>query len=370
MKIGIITFHHTTNYGATLQAYALSKALERWGHTVEIIDYRPKGAVAFYVKQLLPIRNRQLEWNPDFYRHIVKAFRMRRFLHASLNLSQLKCYSKHGLSEIFKTAGYDAVITGSDQVWCLNTRFRSFDPSYFLDFFKAGNGCLKISYAPSVGETKSFKEKRDTVRSLLKEFDYVSVRDHHSASIIKKECDIVPTKVLDPTFLIDYSDILTPPQVDSNYLLVYNHKKLGNSQRETIQHIAKTKALTIVAIGDVWDVADQSLVSVSPKEWLGYFKYATYVFTNTFHGTIFSLLFKKDFTVYLEQGKRNKIFDLLSPLDLEDRIITDLTDHCHVDSSAVDYDRVYQRLTPQIDGSKAFLAQIFDPASCLMGASL
>ena len=215
MKIGIMTFHHTTNYGATLQAYALSRALELWGNTVEIIDYRPKGAVSFYVRQLLPIRNKRLEWNRIFYKHIAKAFRMRNFLHSSLNLSQLKCYSQAGLSEIFKTSNYDAVITGSDQVWCLDTKFRKFDPSYFLDFFRASDGCLKVSYAPSVGETKSFKEKRETIRSLLKEFDYVSVRDHHSASVIQKECDIASRKVLDPTFLVNYDDVLTPPKIES-----------------------------------------------------------------------------------------------------------------------------------------------------------
>ena len=364
MKIGIITFHHTTNYGATLQAYALSRALELWGNTVEIIDYRPKGAVSFYARQLLPIRNKRLEWNGDFYKHIAKAFRMRKFLHSALNLSQLKCYSQSGLSEIFKTSNYDAVITGSDQVWCLDTRFRQFDPSYFLNFFRASDGCLKVSYAPSVGETKSFREKRDTIRSLLKEFDYVSVRDRHSASVIQKECGIASRKVLDPTFLVNYDDVLTPPRIENKYLLVYNHKKLGNVQKEAIQHIAKTKTLKVISIGDVWDIADHNFVSVSPKEWIGYFKYATYVFTNTFHGTIFSLLFRKDFTVYLEQGKRNKIFDLLSPLNLEDRIITDFTECSQINSSAVEYDPVYKRLNPQIDDSKDFLAQIFNPA-CL-----
>ena len=360
MKIGIITFHHTTNYGATLQTYALSKILGLWGHNVEIIDYRPKGAVAFYVKQLLPIRNRNLVWHADFYQHILKALNMRRFLVSFLKLSNLKCYSSGRLREIFESANYDAVITGSDQVWCLDTKFRGFDPAYFLDFFGKNDHCLKISYAPSVGGTKTFKEKTTQIRSLLKEFDFVSVRDHHSAKLIHEECGVATKKVLDPTFLVDYEDILTSPQTEVPYLLVYNHKELGPIQKQVIRDIADSKGLKIVAIGDAWDIADENLISIHPGEWIGYFKHASYVFTNTFHGTIFSLLFKKDFTVFVGEGKRNKVFDLLTPLDLERRIITDGTDVCTIDSSKIDYGFVYKQLNPQIDDSKEFLAKAFN----------
>ena len=362
MKIGIITFHHTTNYGATLQAYALSKALTVWGHSVEIIDYRPKGAVGFYVKQLLPIQNRRFDWNEDFYRHILKAMRMRRFLVSSLSLSKLRCYSNHKLRAIFEAANYDAIITGSDQVWCLNTKFRGFDPAYFLDFFEAGDNCLKVSYAPSVGETKSFTDKRAEICDLIEKFDYVSVRDHHSKNVIQKECGVTATKVLDPTFLVGYDDILTPPDTAVPYLLVYNHKTLSALQEQAIKDIARVKKLKIISIGDTWNVADYSKIAVHPKEWIGYFKHASYVFTNTFHGTIFSLLFKKDFTVFVGEGKRNKVYDLLGSLDLEMRIITANPGEGETDISAIDYRAVEKKLNPQIRESKAFLARIFDRA--------
>ncbi|MEM1239563.1 MAG: polysaccharide pyruvyl transferase family protein [Cyanobacteria bacterium P01_H01_bin.26] len=362
MKIGIITFHHTTNYGATLQAYALSKALSAWGHSVEIIDYRPKGAVGFYVKQLLPIKNKKFDWNKDFYRHILKAFRMRKFLVSSLNLSKLKCYSNYNLRAIFEAANYDAIITGSDQVWCLNTKFRGFDPAYFLDFFEAGENCLKISYAPSVGETKSFGDKRAEICDLIEKFDYVSVRDHHSKSVLQKECGVTATKVLDPTFLVSYDDILTPPDTAAPYLLVYNHKKLNNLQEQAIKEIARVKNLKIISVGDIWSVADHSKIAVHPKEWIGYFKQASYVFTNTFHGTIFSLLFRKDFTVFVGEGKRNKIHDLLGSLELETRITTTDPGAEEPDISAIDYCVVERKLNPQIRDSKAFLARIFDRA--------
>ncbi|NEZ67651.1 polysaccharide pyruvyl transferase family protein [Leptolyngbyaceae cyanobacterium CCMR0082] len=357
MKIGIITFHHTTNYGATLQAYALSKTLASWGHTVEVIDYRPKGAVAFYLRQLLPVRNRKLDWNLNFHKHILKALQMRKFLVSSLSLSKLKCYSSDKLREIFEGSNYDAVITGSDQVWCLDTKFRGFDASYFLDFFGKTDNCLKVSYAPSVGGTQSFKNNREQVSKLLAEFDHVSVRDYHSARVIQEECGIAPTKVLDPTFLVDYEDVLVPPKAKNPYLLVYNHKELGHIQKKAIQGIAESRNLKVISIGDAWDVADDSFISVHPREWIGYFKHASYIFTNTFHGTIFSLLFRKDFTVFVGKGKRNKVFDLLTPLDLKGRIITELTGDYKVDGSQIDYDFVYKKLSPQIDNSKAFLAK-------------
>ena len=360
MKIGIITFHHTTNYGATLQAYALFKTLTAWGHTVEVIDYRPKGAVVFYLKQLLPIRNRKFDWNMDFHKYILKALQMRKFLVSSLNLSKLTCYSSDKLREIFEASDYDAVITGSDQVWCLDTKFRGFDASYFLNFFGKADNCLKVSYAPSIGGTQSFKENREQVSRLLAEFDHVSVRDYHSANVIQEECGVASTKVLDPTFLVDYEDVLVPPKIEEPYLLVYNHKELGHIQRKAIQEIAKSKNLKVISIGDAWDVADDSFICVHPYEWIGYFKHAAYVFTNTFHGTIFSLLFRKDFTVFVGEGKRNKVFDLLTPLDLEGRIITELTDGYKVNKAQIDFDIVYKKLSPQIDGSEAFLAKAFN----------
>ena len=178
--------------------------------------------------------------------------------------------------------------------------------------------------------------------------------------MIQAACGIASTKVLDPTFLTNYESILTPPKLEKSYLLVYNHKELGDFQKRTIQEIAKVKNLKIVSIGDAWDIADKNFVSVNPAEWVGYFKYASYVFTNTFHGTIFSLLFKKNFTVFVGEGKRNKVFDLLTPLDLKSRIIMDSTVDYEIDNSEIDYASVYRKLTPQIEDSKAFLAKAFN----------
>ena len=365
MKVGIITFHHTTNYGATLQAYALSKTVSEWGHEVEIIDYRPRGAVIFYLKQLLPVSSRKLNWNKNFHKHFLKAFKMRRFLTSSLNLSEHKGYSKTVLRKIFEAANYEAIIAGSDQIWCLTTGFRGFDASYFLYFIKEKDDCLRVSYAPSIGGTESFRDKKDSVCNLLNKFDYISVRDFHSARVIKEECNQDAVKVLDPTFLVDYEDILVTPKVNQPYLLIYNHKELDLEQKRTVKTIAENKDLEMVSVGDAWEIADRNLISVDPKEWVGYFKCASYVFTNTFHGTIFSILFKKDFTVFVNKGKQNKVYDLLTLLGLEDRIILDSHDGGSIDCSAIDYASVYEKLTPNIESSKAFLANIFSKENAL-----
>ena len=366
MKVGIITFHHTTNYGATLQAYALSKTVSEWGHEVEIIDYRPRGAVIFYAKQLSPVSSRKMNWNKNFHKHILKAFKMRKFLTSSLNLSESKGYSKTVLRKTFEAAKYDAVIAGSDQVWCLTTGFRGFDSSYFLDFVRDEDSCLRISYAPSIGGTESFRDRKDSVCSLLDKFDHISVRDFHSARVIKEECDKEAVKVLDPTFLIGYEDILVTPKTNRPYLLIYNHKELDLEQKRTVKAIAKNKELEIVSVGDAWDIADRNLVSIDPKEWIGYFKHASYVFTNTFHGTIFSILFKRDFTVFVNKGKQNKVYDLLTLLGLERRIILDSHYGGQTDYSAIDYASAYEKLTPNIESSKAFLANIFSKENALV----
>ena len=359
MKVGIITFHHTTNYGATLQAYALSKTIKKWGHHVEIIDYRPKGAVLFYLRQLLPFQNKRLQWNKDFYQHILQAVKMRRFLRSDLQLSPFKCYSNSKLGQLVETAGYDAVVTGSDQVWCLTTKFRQFDPAYFLDFLEDKDSCLKVSYAPSVGGTKTFGNQKDEICDLLGRFDRISVRDWHSADLLREECNIESVKVLDPTFLIGYEDILVPPNAKKPYLLIYNHQGLGELQKRIIEKVSQNRNLEIVSIGSTLKVADRSLVAIEPKAWIGYFKQASYVVTNTFHGTIFSIIFKRDFSVFVGEGKKNKVFDLLALLDLENRIMTDTTNEDRIDTLEIDYDSVYKKLIPSVEKSTAFLSDLF-----------
>lgn len=357
MKIGIITFHHIDNYGATLQTYGLWSFLQNQGYNVEIIDYRPYQAIKFYTKGLSPI-TKSFKFNKKAFSNIVRSWKMRQFLVSHMKLSQKKVYFKRNLHYFSKK--YDIVICGSDQIWCLDS-FRGFDSSFFLDFV-SNQSTRKLSYAASFGNTTELNNFKDEICKLINQFQTILVRDSNSKKIIVNECNGNAKKVLDPTFLVNYDMIKHPPQFEEKYLLIYNRAQELNSEEEYfIKRLAKAHNLIIVSVGKYNRIADINLASASPQEWVGAYSLASYVITNTYHGTIFSILFQKPFHVLLPENKSQKITDLLSDLGLENRILTNQLEHTStlIDDSAfnVNYDLVSKILDKKINDSKKYLIE-------------
>ncbi|MBD1997010.1 polysaccharide pyruvyl transferase family protein [Leptolyngbya sp. FACHB-541] len=349
MKVGILTYHHTTNYGATLQAYALQKAVKSRGHSGELIDYRPVAAVRFYRKDIYPIRA-----SKHWLRCVAKSWKMARFLRSQTQLSRDKAYTRDNIRAKFQH--YDAVIAGSDEVWKIKS-VRGYDPSYFLDFIYKPN-TLKISYAPSFGNLDALGAEREEICRLIHDFDSLSVRDTNSLQLLKNECNKQATRVLDPTFLTNYEDILLKPRLKKDYLLIYYETRLKKEQESFIKEVARIKKLTIVSIGYYNQVADINLVGVSPQEWLGYFANASYVITNFFHGTVFSIIFRKPFTVFSNKYKVRKVLDLLNHLGLGDRIILAEAESELVPDNylEIDYSPIIPKLDLEIQKSQDFLS--------------
>lgn len=342
MKIGILTYHHVPNYGALLQAYALAQVVKAYGHEVEFIDYRPYRAIIYYLKE---------SYLTPYFVSYVKRYRNIRegFLH-KLQMSNKTYYTRAGLKEIPQQ--YELVICGSDEIWNIRS-IRRFDPSYFLDFVN-GN-VQRVSYAASFGRTDTLGVYRQRVRELIEKFDYISVRDSNSLEVIRKECKIQPTKVLDPTFLADFSKIISVPNIEK-YVLVYG--KLTQKQESYVKAIAESMGLMIVSIGFPFKMTQNNFLTIGPEEWLGYFVRSSYIFTNFYHGAIFSIIFRKPFVFFSRIDKANKINDLLNDLDLKDRFITNemMLNSTHNNLSFnIDYDKVYSKLDKHILASKAYL---------------
>lgn len=340
MKIGILTFHHTTNYGATLQAYALFQTIKKQGHHVEIIDYQPYKAVKTYIKTLY--------FNPHFLSNAVKSWKMRKFLHSQIQLSPNRCYTRKGLKKWEQA--YDIVICGSDEIWNINS-FRGFDTSYFLDFVNSQK-TRKLSYAASFGFTTTLGKNREKVAELLKEFKAISVRDSNSLRIVEEECQQSATKVLDPTFLIDYTKIISQPKI-TDYLLIYGG--LSKEDETYVKKAAKAEGLKIVSVGYPSRIAQINLVGIGPEEWLGYFAKASYVFTSFYHGAIFSIIFRKPFTVFGRQDKMSKVQDLLKDLKLENRIVKNSLPAWEEQKINIDYDVISSSVEKAIEKSKTYL---------------
>ncbi|NEO67686.1 MAG: polysaccharide pyruvyl transferase family protein, partial [Moorea sp. SIO4G2] len=226
MKVGIITIHHTSNYGAVLQAFALSQFIRNQGHDVEIIDYQPQAANKFYWKKMRFLNRSGPLGMPRFdqasFKGYCKYLKFQKFFKNYLPLSKTKFPDKNSLKQ--HNHQYDLVIAGSDQIWCLDNPFRGFDPSFFLDFIPSDTGCAKASYAASCGSSNTFGDRKDEISGLINQIDHISVRDANSLRLVKQECrrDQV-TLVLDPTFLGDYGQLIVKPSLKNKYLLLYKH---------------------------------------------------------------------------------------------------------------------------------------------------
>lgn len=362
MRVGILTFHHTTNYGATLQAYALWTIIKEQGFDVEFIDYRPHKAVRHYLKEIQPIQQKSNKFivNRQALSNLIKAWKMRRFLLSKVRLSRKKSYGRTGLKELY--GNYDIVVCGSDQIWCIDTYFRGFDPSYFLDFLSEEMTCQKVSYAASFGKTETLGKHKEIICKLISQFNAVAVRDSNSLRLVQQECGREAVKVLDPTFLVEYSKITSVPKLTEEYLLIYNQTPLNQEQQNFVRAVAKVKNLVIISIGEYDQVADKNFINISPQEWLGYFSKASYVVTNTYHGTIFSLIFKKSFTVFANKKKANKTNDLLQLFGLENRVVLDTSSVSSITEEylKINYALVDEKLEKEVFRSKTYLFNALD----------
>jgi hypothetical protein len=350
MKIGILTFHHVDNYGATLQAVALWTFLNSQGYNVEIIDYRPLKIAWRYFRPLVPFRKPQ-----KMFVNIPRAWKMRRFLLSSVKLSDKKFYQKKGLE--YYHDKYDVVICGSDQVWCLDS-FRGYNSSFFLDFI-SNQTTRKISYAASFGNTTKLGNKEKEIYTLINDFQTILVRDTNSLEIITNQCNRKATKVLDPTFLIKYDAIKIPPQIKDKYLLLYLQADIEAEEQEFIKLLAESENLTIVSVGNPTPLAQINLETASPKEWVGLYSQASYILTNTYHGTVFSIIFQKPFNAFVPGDKLNKVKDLLLDLGLENRIFSDKCKD-QIPSKQIfdiDYESVSKILESKIIESKQHLIE-------------
>jgi polysaccharide pyruvyl transferase WcaK-like protein len=343
-KIGIITYHHAINYGANLQAYALWKTIKKQNYEVEIIDYRPFKAIKQYF------------FGSHFLSHLIKAPRVENFLNTQLKLGKPTIYSRNNLQK--QCQDYDVLITGSDEVWNINS-FRGFDPSYFLDF-NSQLGITKISYAASFGSTTTLGTYKEEISKLLSQFSAISVRDLNSLKLVTEEGKCLAKQVLDPTFIVgDYSEIMSDIQDNKKYLLIYGDI-LNSQEASLIKSLAKRQGLEIVSVGCNNKIADKNLPTVSVADWLGYYNKASYVVTSFYHGTIFAIIFGKPFTFLSRANKSIKVNDLLKSLGLENRIFsTSIADVNNFIESSIelDYALTADKISSAISSSKHFLLE-------------
>lgn len=356
MKIGIITFHNAKNYGASLQAYALRKALNtKFQADAEIINYRPN-----VIEKTFKIFNfvspkillKSIALAPMT---IKKYNRFSKFSKLYHNLSKKTYYTEQELKDI---ENYDVCITGSDQVW--NTRVtEGLLDSYTLNFIENPD-IIKISYAASIGNSSIEKQYEEEYREKIEKIDAISVREETAKEVLKKVVDKPIDVVLDPTLLLtekEWNEIATLPNKNKKYILVYcleENKELN----EIVSYMAKKLGLEIVtfAIKNKYGSATTSAYASGPREFLGLFKNAEYIITNSFHGTTFSIIFHKKFYTVPHSARGSRMIDLLNKLDLSDRIVHNKEEIEQKEVNAIiDYRKVDEKITIEREASMEYL---------------
>lgn len=319
MKVGIVTFQETNNYGANLQNYALQQAVKQLGGTPETIDYRSRYIGRPY--GLAHLKNKGLgAYLFGVVGYLVYALRTGKTKAFRRAIDYSPKVKRDGLEAL--NGRYDRFLTGSDQVF--NHKLTGMDGTYMLDFVKDKSKCH--SYAASLGLAELEPEVQEQYRAWLSEFASLTVREQTAAEVLSETLEREVTVVSDPCFLLERADwekAVVPPKVKKPYVFVYE-LAWSKDVVAVAQRIAKEKGLKIVfAPFPMGKAACGSWrLGAGPGEILGLIRDAEYVVTDSFHGTLFSILFNKAFYTRIAEKKiGSRISDLLKKCGLEDRLL-------------------------------------------------
>lgn len=340
-KIGILTFHYSNNFGGILQALALQKTIENLGYNVEIINYVPSSYLPYNIKNNLNIKKnifknkvedlniikilQKISIMKKHSREITEKFNAYR--EKNMNLS--KRVDEDSLETILNN--YSAIIVGSDQVWNPSQRK---SPIYFLNFGNKYEG-KKISYAPDSTIQDVNQEDLELLKKALGEFHHISVRNDHSFDFVKSVIDKEAEIVADPTLLFDFNSLGKKESSEGEYILTYVlGKEIEGSHKKVIEKIrSKYGNIPVYSIKiptmnfELSPFADKVFYDLNPDEWISMFKNAKFVYTDSFHGVLFSLKYHKPFLAYYtEKLRATRFIDLGKRYNIDKYIVQNIAE--------------------------------------------
>jgi polysaccharide pyruvyl transferase WcaK-like protein len=247
----------------------------------------------------------------------------------------------------------DLIIVGSDQVW--NTHLTNGFDDYYWGNLNIREDARIISYAASI-EEYWYETYNTKAKNLLNKFNAISVREQKTAEYLRIFLDKDINVTIDPTLLVDSSvweKFAQKPSLADNYLLFYQVRNSPECESYA-EEISKKLGLRLIVLSARVDQANsKECIDSSPEEFVGWFKYASYVICTSFHGTVFSVIFKRPFvSIKLGDGKNDRVESFLKSIDLSERLIEVNTT---VPSINIDWDKVNLRLSKQQTKSRQYL---------------
>lgn len=322
LKCGIVTFHSSHNYGSVLQAYAMVKIMQKIGLDAELIDFRhPRTTDMYEWRVWSPYKNWKWNLRELILRGLFGFGKKREQVFSDFIENMLKkskrVNDKNDIPDI-----YDVLVCGSDQIWNPYASGEN-DPIYYLDF---GTTNCKFSYAASSGTVRFGDENPKLFKKYLQNLKSIGVREMFMQEYIKEEFGLASEVNPDPTFLLNASEWSEIEKkydgLPDKYLLIYtiqraketidfSHQVAASLNLPTVQ-ICNDRDLNALIHKDV----DYRLMNVSPQQFLWLFHHASFIVTNTFHGNMFSVIFRKDFVHYAICSNDNRITTLHKAIGL------------------------------------------------------
>lgn len=369
-KIAIFTWLHNGNYGSILQAFALQKFLRNQGYDVVDFDYnasiktklinwwKNKNSPKLFLKKISEAKEKRAYSHPELFEIREKKFQ--KFLKENMNLTKLYRNSQE-ISDAAKD--YEIFICGSDQIWSPALM----NPVYYLALVPEKS--IKIAYAPSFGVIETTNAKKRKIKNYLKNFKYISVREIEGQALVKELIkEDVPIQV-DPTMLIEKKEWVKfagKRIMKEKYILCYLLTP-NSIYIQCVKDFASKVGLSVIIIPTIkgpFKTGFIEAIDVGPLEWINYIQNADFVFTDSFHGCIFSSIFESNFVLFKrfsdndKDSENSRVYTLTKLLGVEERLIDasniDLIDKL----KPIDFNNVKNVIELQSNKSKKWLLNI------------
>lgn len=356
MKIELISMQRVFNHGSFLQAYALKKMLSTYADDVRFGDIIPGVSNDASSQRFVEVSN-----VPKLYYYWIRVL-------DKIQIHKLKQLQRSVLEvdkHFSENENKDIAFIGSDEMFnCLAPSPWGISEQLFGNVPHAKK---VYTYAVSCGHTTFDKvpsQYHDYLKSAINNVQTISVRDENTADFVRALADREPQYNLDPVLIYDFREELVEPNINKKYLLVYSYSNriCDTSEIQEIKMFAREHKLQIVGAGVFQYWCDKNII-VSPFELLGYFKNASYVVTDTFHGAVISIKFNKNFATFIRKSNANKLGDLLSRLSLDSRSVHRTDELCTILEKDVDYTKTNEILNHERISAMHYLKKSIEEAN-------